>query len=40
MAYAAADLLLSRDADPGPPRARLLDFDLIVRKSTGRPPTA
>ncbi len=36
MAYAAADLLLSRDADSGRPRARLLDFDLVVRKSTGR----
>ncbi len=37
MAYTAADLLLSRDADPGQPRARMLDFDLVVRESTGRP---
>jgi LacI family transcriptional regulator len=39
MAYAAADLLLSRDADldTGRPLARLLNFELVVRKSTGRP---
>ncbi len=37
MAYAAADLLLSRDAHPSQPQARMLDFDLVVRKSTGRP---
>jgi len=39
MAYAAADLLLSRDGDPGQPRARMLDFDLILRQSSGRPPS-
>jgi LacI family transcriptional regulator len=38
MAYAAADLLLTRDAAPGQPQARMLDFDLVVRKSTARPP--
>jgi LacI family transcriptional regulator len=38
MAYAAADLVLSRDAIPGQPRARMLDFELVVRKSTSRPP--
>ncbi len=39
MAYAAADLLLSRDGDAGRTKARMLDFDLIVRKSTGLPPS-
>jgi hypothetical protein len=29
--------LLSRDAHPSQPQARMLDFDLVVRKSTGRP---
>ncbi len=38
MAYAAADLMLSRDAGPGQPQARMLDFELVVRTSTGRPP--
>jgi LacI family transcriptional regulator len=37
MAYAAADLLLSRDTDLGQPQARMLDFELVMRKSTGRP---
>jgi LacI family transcriptional regulator len=37
MAYAAADLLLARDAHSSPPQARMLDFDLVVRKSTARP---
>ena len=37
MAYAAADLMLSRDADPCRPVARMLDFELIVRKSTAPP---
>jgi LacI family transcriptional regulator len=38
MAYAAADVLLTREADPGRPQALMLDFELVVRKSTGRPP--
>jgi LacI family transcriptional regulator len=38
MAYAAADLMLSREAGPGQPQARMLDFELVVRTSTGRPP--
>jgi LacI family transcriptional regulator len=39
MAYAAADLLLSRDGGSSPSKARMLDFDLVVRKSTARPPS-
>ncbi len=39
MAYAAADLLLSRDAEPGRPELRMLDFQLIERKSTAAPPS-
>ncbi len=38
MAYAAADLLLTRDADPIQSQVRMLDFELVLRKSTGRPP--
>jgi LacI family transcriptional regulator len=37
MAYAAADLLLSRDPDTAQPRVRMLDFDLIARQSTAPP---
>jgi len=37
MAYAAADLMLTRDADVARPLVRMLDFDLILRKSTAPP---
>jgi DNA-binding LacI/PurR family transcriptional regulator len=37
MAYAAADVLLARDAESGQPQARMLDFELVLRQSTGRP---
>jgi len=40
MAYAAADLLLSRDGHGRHSRARMLNFDLVVRKSTAVPPSA
>jgi LacI family transcriptional regulator len=40
MAYAAADLLLSRDEEFCPPKPRMLDFELVVRSSTGRPSLA